>query len=283
MKVEVQCPVCGKIAHVLIEHLGKKAACPKCRGQFVLTASAPRPTAPPLPPATAGPPIPVPISAEAVPEPAAMEFMDSIPFAKRAEEARGLFGSLFGGRSSDTDLIESYSVVYRGGHPDYPKEKAGMIDLKMFSDRFEFKPTLGSKGWFKGLVIPFNKTLALDIVERKVGTVEGILGGLNSRQLNQQNNIHIKYQDDNAKDILLRLEMLSGITVMGQAKRCQVLIDRMRNHGIFEKFLRQSSDTPRNEHNDIPAQIEKLSALREKGILTTEEFEKKKADLLARM
>jgi Short C-terminal domain len=34
---------------------------------------------------------------------------------------------------------------------------------------------------------------------------------------------------------------------------------------------------------DIPAQIEQLARLRDQGLLTAEEFERKKADLLERM
>src|ERR1035441_11516 len=98
--------------------------------------------------------------------------------------------------------IETYKVTYKGGHPAYPKAKAGGILFKVFSDRFELQPTLATK-WFSPMVIPYSKVSDLTIVQRQVGTAEGILGGLNSRQLNQANNIHIVFSLD-GQDVTLR-------------------------------------------------------------------------------
>lgn len=184
--------------------------------------------------------------------------------------------------ADDKPPIECYGVNYRGGHPAYPKAKVGKIEFSVFRDRFELQPTLGSK-WFAGLTIPYSAVLDLDIVQRQVNTVEGLLGGLDSRQLNQANNIHITYQDDEEM-VLLRLEMLSGITVMGQAKKCREFEDRLRVHGIRGR-LRQTPSGPAEGQvaDDIPAQIEKLAGLRDKGILSDAEFEAKKTDLLSRM
>jgi hypothetical protein len=283
MKVEVNCPLCGKAGHVSQKHVGKKARCPKCGNQFVLTAPAPaKPQPPPIP-------TPPPIVAELVQQPmppAAATPRVAMPVViavdKPTEKPKGAFGSLFGGKTPETGLIESYSVVYKGGHPDYPKEKAGNIELKVFPDRFELLPCFATKGWFKGLLIPFAMTFGLEVVERQLGSVEGILGGINSRQLNQRNNIHITYQSEVGKQILLRLEMLSGVTVMGQAKKCQEFLDRLRTNGILEK-LQPKPAMPAAAVADIPAQLEKLAALRDKGILSAEEFSQKKAELLARM
>lgn len=50
-------------------------------------------------------------------------------------------------------------------------------------------------------------------------------------------------------------------------------------------FLNRENEGEPNEvqSSDIPSLLERLGALREKGVLTEEEFEKKKADLLAKM
>lgn len=196
----------------------------------------------------------------------------------------GIFDSIFGKKEKPTDLICDYSVVYKGGHPDYPKSKAGMIDFYTCSDRFEFSATMGSKEWFKGLVIPFDTITDLQIVQRQVGSVEGILGGLDSRQLNQANNIHITYTS-NGCEVILRLEMLSGVTVMGQAQKCLEFEDRLRTNSIRSKFLQKASlnENQNGSVSDIPSQIEKLATLMEKGILTKEEFDTKKSELLSKM
>lgn len=187
-------------------------------------------------------------------------------------------------REKNAGLIETYGVIYLGGHPEYPKRKAGKIEFKVFDDQFEFTPTISTKGWFTGFTIPYKVVLDVQIVQRQVGTVEGLLGGLNSRQLNQPNNIHISYENADGESVLLRLEMLSGVTVMGQARKCQEFEDRLRVHNIREKFLLVPDRVVQEKTSgDIPAQIEKLAALLNKGILSQEEFEAKKTDLLSRI
>lgn len=126
-----------------------------------------------------------------------------------------------------------------------------------------------------------------DVVDRVVNTFEGVFGGLDSRQLNQKNNLHIRYSSADG-EVMLRLEMLSGITVMGQAKKCRELEDRLRVHGVVERFAAAPSPrfdgAPRHASpSDIPAQIEALAQLVEKGFLSADEFELKKTALLARL
>ena len=179
--------------------------------------------------------------------------------------------------------LETYKVVYKGGHPDYPKSKVAAILFHIYGDRFEFVPTNASK-WWAPLTILYERVTNLEIADRRVSTIEGVLGGLDSRQLNQKNNIHITYESGQ-ETIVLRWEMLSGVTVMGQAKKCQELEDRLRNLGVRNKF--KSSDdssvpSPSGDRDPME-QLKKLGELRDAGLLTPEEFESKKAQLLDRM
>jgi hypothetical protein len=180
-----------------------------------------------------------------------------------------------------------FQVAYKGGHPDYPKAKPGFITCKVCADAIELSPTkwTSTKKWFKGLRIPFAQIAGLEVVERQLGGFEVILGGLNSRQLNQRNNIHVAYRLDDGTHIVLRLEMLSGWSVWGQARKCRELIDWMQMHGIFDRFQAKANASSSEGHSmdDIPTQIKKLAALHEEGIVTGDEFSKKKADLLSRM
>jgi hypothetical protein len=140
---------------------------------------------------------------------------------------------------------------------------------------------MGSKGWFKGLTIPYDRVKGLSIEQRQVGTFEGLAGGLNSRQLNQPNNIHLIYATG-GPELLLRLEMISGVTVMGQAKKCQELEDLLRTRQVRDRFA--ATLPPASAMgNGIPEQIARLAKLRDEGILTDEQFEGKKLELLARM
>lgn len=181
------------------------------------------------------------------------------------------------------DTVEQYQVVYRGGLAAIPKGKAAAIKLKLGADAFSLEPTPAAAKFWQPLTIPYASISAVRIVARQVSTVEGLLGGLNSRQLNQDNNIHIEYTDAAGTAVLLRLEMLTGITVMGQAKRCREFEDRLRTGGISARFASSSSGPTAAVANDIPEQISKLAVLRDQGILTEEEFSTKKAELLAKI
>jgi len=113
----------------------------------------------------------------------------------------------------------------------------------------------------------------LSIEERTLSTFGGLAGGVNSRQLNQ------KGVEGNT---LLRLEMLSGVTVMGQAGKCNELEDRLRSFRIREQF---KSDAPPQPASGPPGglaeELSKLVALKDQGVLTDEEFAAAKARLIA--
>lgn len=188
---------------------------------------------------------------------------------------------LFSKKQEPEGLIKKYGIIYLGGHPDYPKSKVGEIEFNIFNDRFELVETIGTQKWFKGFVIPYSKISDFQVVQRQVGTFEGIVGGIDSHQLNQANNINITYVDD-GNEIILRVEMLSGITVMGQAKKCLELQDLLRINHISEQF-KQKQPQSTSGNDDIPSQIKKLSELKEQGILTEEEFNSKKTELLSRL
>jgi len=169
--------------------------------------------------------------------------------------------------------LESYDVVYKGGLGALPKSKAGKIKMDLYPDRIELLPTLGSKFW-TALSIPFHTISSLEIVERTLSTFEGLAGGVNSRQLNQKNNIHVTYVGVEG-ETLLRLEMLSGFTVMGQATKCNEFEDRLRTFHVREQFVKSAVPG-----GGISAELARLASLKADGILTDEEFAAAKARLL---
>ncbi len=177
--------------------------------------------------------------------------------------------------------LDKYDVTYLGGLPDYPSKKLGKINLILRSSGFELRPTLGSQSWFAGFVIPYPRVADVILVQRVVGTAEALLGGFNSRQLNQANNIHIIADGPNGQ-LVLRLEMLTGVTVMGQAKKCREFMDRLLTLGIRNQFQQSPSMAPQPAGDDPMWQLERLAELRDKGILTDEEFSVKKAEILKR-
>lgn len=153
----------------------------------------------------------------------------------------GITVGLFGKKKEDNGPkpLEKYQVIYKGGLPEYSKSKASGINFLLFEDRLQFTPTMGSKSWFSELTIPYSNINDITIESRIVGTAEALLGGLDSRQLDHKNNIHIKFTYS-GRPTILRLEMLTGVTVMGQAAKCKEFEDRLLVHGIREKFARHN-------------------------------------------
>ena len=147
--------------------------------------------------------------------------------------------------------------------------------------------TLGTRDWFRGLTLLYADVVNVGIVQRQVSTFEAIVGGVDSRQFNQANNIHITFVNELGNRIVLRLEMLTGFTVMGQAAKCSELEDRLLNFNIRAKFqVPMENSNPNVELpkvDTIIGSIESLAVLRDKGVISEQEFFQKKNDLLSRI
>ena len=59
--------------------------------------------------------------------------------------------------------IESYAVIYRGGHPAYPRERAGKLHLRLLHDRFQLEPSSTTK-WFAEIAIAYDAVLDLSLI-----------------------------------------------------------------------------------------------------------------------
>lgn len=195
--------------------------------------------------------------------------------------------ALFGKKAEEgtADALETYKVVYRGGLPRLPKAKSGEIRMVLTPTEFQFNPTIGSQKYWEPLHIPYGDVRDLHIVARQESTVEKLLGGPDAHKLDDANNIHIDYVDSAGTAVLLRFEMLTGLTVQGQAKKCREFEDRLHTHGIRSQFQHVPAQGAATGGTgaDIADQITKLAALRDQGLLTAEEFEAKKTQLLDRM
>lgn len=180
-----------------------------------------------------------------------------------------------------------YEVTYKGGHPEFQlgKKKSPYIMLDIMPDRFSFIPKNQSADWFTGFDIYYNQVSSIEIVDRIISTAEMLISsnGDNS-DLRQKNVMEITYSNDD-NEYIVRAEMLTGITVMGQAKVCQEMMDLLRTNGILKKFkgVEKSAQNLSGGADDIIGRIEKLAKLKEQGILSEQEFAEKKAELLAKI
>lgn len=180
--------------------------------------------------------------------------------------------------------IDSYTVTYKGGLRELPKPKIGKISLTIHEDGFRLTAgnNVARKFW-TDLEIPYATVNAVEITDRTVSTFEALAGGMNSRQLNQKNNIHFSFVGPDGPTVL-RVEMLTGVTVMGQAKKCQEFEDRLRSHQIRERFGATSSpqilESSHGPSLSAADELAKLASLRDQGVLTEEEFQSQKAKLI---
>lgn len=197
--------------------------------------------------------------------------------------------------------IMRYGVTYKGGLARYPKQQSGEIGLNIMEECFYLKPTIGTNDWFEEMAIPYAKIKSLEIVERKISNTEWLLSSSDSdmKAMEQKNNIEIEYEDVDGNEQFIRLEMLTGISIYGQEKKCVEFMDILRQNGILKKFAGnhnaaqnmqgqqmsgvQAGETQAANGDVILEQIEKLAGLKEKGILSEEEYQQKKSELLAKL
>ena len=181
--------------------------------------------------------------------------------------------------------IKKYEVLYIGGLPQYEKRKSEAIGFNILSDRFYFKKGYTSKKWFEDMEILYSAVKKIEIVERTISNAEFLLSssGSDMKAMEQKNNIEITYDTENGIELVLRLEMLTGTSIYGQAGKCREMMDVLRQNGILKMFKGEETQGGTSQGDDVLSQIEKLSKLKESGILTEEEFEKKKTELLAKL
>lgn len=185
--------------------------------------------------------------------------------------------------------IARYQVIYLGGFPMKPQKKSDSLSLgfNIMEDRFIFKPEyLAKKEWFgeENLEIPFEQVTKFEVVKRQVSTTEALMSSNgNTQSLEQENNIQITYTDIEGNEHVLRVEMLTGTTIYGQATKCREMMDLLREKKILKLLNKEESKESGSSSNDVLAQIEKLASLKEKGIISEEEFNEKKSALLSKL
>ncbi len=180
----------------------------------------------------------------------------------------------------EKEAICSYSVLYLRGLDEHPKR---LFNIKMlvFDDRLLFKDDLGKQRF--NLTIPYTNIFDIHSEKRKVGSITGLISlgaGGGRRDFETENNFIIRYEDYQNQEQKIRFEMVTGITIFGQAQKVEEFLSRIEN---FQSKFVNFTEAAKKEETDTATQIEKLASLYKKGILTKEEFEQKKKELLARM
>lgn len=218
-------------------------------------------------------------------------------FAQKAKDASAEYKKNMADHKALTDeakapiegCIARYQVIYLGGFPMKPQKKSDAlaIGFNIMEDRFIFKPEyLAKTQWFgeENFEVPYSRVTKFEIVKRQVSTTEFILSSSgDTKSLEQENNIEITYTDDEGTELVLRVEMLTGTTIYAQAAKCRELLDLLREKKILNQLNKSSAPENGSGQPDVLEQLEKLSVLKEKGILSEEEFLAKKEELLAKL
>lgn len=145
--------------------------------------------------------------------------------------------------------LARYQVIYLGGFPKKPIKKSNptSFGLNIMPDSFIFKPELETRtSWYGNelFVIPYDKVVKFEIVKRQVSTTEALLSSNGETQsLEQLNNIQITHVDEDGNELMTRVEMLTGVTVYGQAEKCRELLDLLREKKILGKLNKDTQKT----------------------------------------
>ena len=190
--------------------------------------------------------------------------------------------------------IKRYEVNYKGGLPGYPKEgdasRHPVIYMDVMPDRFSFLPKPKSESWFAGIDIPYCRVISLEIVERTVSTAETLVGTLRDNlDFHQKNVLELTYLGEDDEEYVMRSEMVTGVTTMGEARVCLELIDLLRSNKLMKQFLGKQEPEAlppaapmimANSNADVISQLKGYKELLDSGIITQEEFDAKKKQLL---
>ncbi len=175
---------------------------------------------------------------------------------------------LFDKKTKDKDeSLLKLKVAYVGGHPEMPnpsfKQKFSHIEFKIFDKNIKFEPTNASKKWFDTTIINHEKIYSLSIAKNTFNKVRDL--------------IIIDYHDDDHDDIQIRFQCMDFFS----AKKCVELEDCIRNHNVSGFFRKKMKHSHEEKSGDtLTVKLEKLFELKNKGLISEDEFNEKKKSLL---
>lgn len=182
--------------------------------------------------------------------------------------------------------IQWYEVLYEGGLATIGAEKtkagSGSIGMNIMPDSFYFKPTITAVDWFADLEIPYDKVKKFELIKRTVSNAELFLSSsaTDAASLATLNTMAITYDDVNGDEVYLKMEMLTGLSVQGQAKKCEEMMDVLRINKILPRLNMESNGSIQTSQLSAADELKKYKDLLDSGIITQEEFDAKKKQLL---
>ena len=197
---------------------------------------------------------------------------------------------------NDTVLFESRFAVEDGDFIKGEVKRAkswlecplgGVFNVTMTEHEFIFSSTFPTYKNLYGeqkLCLSHDRIISFEIVvSRQHASVGQLMRG------RPHNEIEIEYMGIDDKYCQVRFAMRKfALGPNRNQAECEKLVRLMKAEGIFDKFIKpepspQSAPAHTQPQPDVLAKVQQLADLHRQGILTDEEFEAKKTELLARL
>ena len=173
--------------------------------------------------------------------------------------------------SANEQFVFSQWATYQGGVAGYPNAAIFYGVAVVLTDSFVF---LGKSILFK---LPYMKVLEVKLDYFQPGAVRGFLAaGAVGMQLQQTKNIfEICYLAEHGTERSARFQIHGSATIPGEAVKARELLNQLLE---FKGSFASTSNV-----TDPIAKLDKLKALKDRGVISEAEFEMKKRILLDQM
>jgi len=217
---------------------------------------------------------------------------------------------MFGKKSEEQYIpekpLKEDTARYFGGHLKYPLKSLGLFNpgesktgvmgtLRLYSDRIEFEKQAIRKSNRWKIIIPFSSIdiESVQFVEKDSGSAIAIGGGLagpglfgltgvGGALMSKMGDLHlltIPYIDENGIKHAPKFLVKGAIRDKTQ-EWAQIIYDKL----VELRKIRQIKDLPKSTiEDDIVEKLKKLKELYEAGILSEEEYNQKKRELLDKL
>jgi len=195
-----------------------------------------------------------------------------------------LYGGVFMGllQKMVDSVHTSAQCQYMGGHPDWGTSGKGTLEVN--NDKVNFKSGLLGIGGFqipikdvKGCSLQTQEQISHDVTLSRLLLFGVFAFGMKKKKVDTTRYLVITYTQNGIENSIVFQSDSVDILSSAIMKARQVYA---KNHPEVQQQQTKSDNT---QADDIPTQIKKLSDLKDQGILTKEEFETKKKDLLSKM
>ena len=166
---------------------------------------------------------------------------------------------------------------YLGGHPELPQSSDGVITINkagiFFEVMFPFAGLIISIENIKKAEFKTEEQIHKDVTLGRLLLFGVFAFGMKKKTKTQKNYLVVIYEENGIENTVVFETQKAGALASALA--------RARQEYIKENPAAETKESP--AAIDIPEQIRKLAELKEQGIITQEEFEVKKKELLSKM